>query len=56
MSDELEAVALLARIIHDAGPCDDPDCIDPNDWGYCDKRAAAVITALPGLGWVRGDE
>lgn len=38
----------LARVIHESGPCDDGDCTDPGDRGYCDKRADRVIEWLMG--------
>jgi hypothetical protein len=35
-----------AQAIHEAGPCDDVDCTNPNDRGYCDKRADAALRAV----------
>jgi len=35
----------LARTIHAVGPCSDEDCANPDDWGYCDKRAEAILRA-----------
>ena len=36
----------LARTIHAVGPCSDEDCANPDDWGYCDKRAEAILRLL----------
>lgn len=38
----------LTRVIHESGPCDDRDCTDPDDRGYCDKRADAILAWLTG--------